>query len=210
MRQLAILAALIPSTASAEAVDVCHRLTDDRERLICYDTISQRGAAKTNPAETDQNSGWMVDTIVDELTGKPRTVATTVSKEIIPCGGQGRAVMHARCEGGTVSIFINHGCYAPGVRTSPYGDQDMVEMKYRLDDNEAEMRWRWPDTTDRAFGTWTNKYSRYWIDALVGHERMLVRFTPYRETPVTMTFNITGADKVRKALTDACPGLADD
>jgi len=82
---------------------------------------------------------------------------------------------------------------------SSYGDID-----YRVDTEKAKKVSGSASTDNKALGLWGGGKSIPVIKQMIGKEKIVVRMTPYSESPFTATFNIAGLAEAVKPLREEC------
>jgi type VI secretion system protein VasI len=91
--------------------------------------------------------------------------------------------LHLRCAENTTSIFVTWETVL---------DNESVEVTTRIDKLPAKSNY-WNVSTDfEAVGLWNGAEAIPFIRSLFGHDRLLVRVTPYGDSPPTAVFNIEG------------------
>ncbi|MDF0602583.1 type VI secretion system-associated protein TagO [Psychromarinibacter sp. C21-152] len=199
MRAVGIVAAIGMLGAPAFALDDCVEIENDLDRLACYD----RAAGRTPVTEVDQDAGgdWMVRTETSEFTDTTNVYLTVESEEPLRCnmfGTPQHANLILRCLEDTTSLFIATDCHL----TSGHGGYGQVE--YRIDDRPAVSKGFDASTSNNSLGLWNGGRSIPLVKELLGAERLLVRFTPFNESPATARFDITGLEQAIAPLREAC------
>lgn len=195
MKRLILIAAcLLGGTAQAKTIEDCVKTKYDLVRLACYDRLFRE------PINQEEFGGWSINEDMDDLTGKPIVIASTAAANTMSCNPRFTAKLHLRCNGGEFSMFIHHGCYTPG-------KQDRVSIEYRLGEGSVLQRQTTTDNSNKAFGHWDTMSARRWLRALIGAERLTVRFTPYKESRETLVFDIRETDTARDRLKEICPDI---
>ncbi|MCV2877586.1 type VI secretion protein [Sedimentimonas flavescens] len=188
---------LFPLTALAD-ISECATIEADLDRLACYDKISGR----TPTTEVVAAPGdWSIEVKKSDFEDTTDVFMRVASQKPVSCGhfkGPQNITLLLRCKENTTSIFIATHCHL----TSGHGGYGNVDI--RLDDQKSFVS-RMDDSTDNsALGLWSGSRSIPLIKQMLGKERMLVRFTPFSESPVTAEFNISGLDEAIKPLREAC------
>ena len=113
-------------------------------------------------------------------------------------GGQTTPSLHLRCPEKTTSLFIVAG----GQFLSDI--QGYGEVDYRIDD-QAAGRWSMDSSTDnQALGLWNGSTAIPQIKRLFGGDRLVVRLTPFNESPLEFAFPISGVETAVAPLRNAC------
>jgi type VI secretion system protein VasI len=181
-------------SSPAFSADECVALTDDKKRLACYDM-------KYKPIEKTERVGkWIVSNEVSKVDDSQAVYLQVLSNESIEkrSGGSDTATLTLRCQERETSLLINlAGEFLADI--SGYGD-----VTYRIDNQKAETRAFTASTNNESLGLWSGKKAIPMIKSLLDHDVMLVRATPYNQSPETVTFPITGLKGVIEPLRKAC------
>lgn len=192
MFRVILLAFLVnASSASAQYVSACVEITGDLARLACYDAIFRYGATRTSHGE------WSLSEDTDEFTDRKVIVAKKASVAPPSCAGDRNTLLIARCTGAEFNLYFYHGCHVPGPR-------NQVLFHYRIDDGVIIRRAMTPSSDDKAFGHWEGNSAWPLFDALSRAEKLVTRFEVYRRPNETVTFDLTGIDKVHSRLEAQC------
>lgn len=188
----AILLATIWSTGYA--ADDCSSLTEDSKRLECYDM-------KFRPASTTtQASNWEIREAVSKIDDSKTVVLHTTSKETVSkqYGGRDTADLYIRCSEGKTSLyFVLAGNFLAD--TEDYG-----QVTYRVDNKKARTYSFSSSTDNKALGQWSGQYAVPVVKHLLDAQQVIVRITPYNESPVTVTFPVSGLRQAIVPLQAAC------
>jgi type VI secretion system VasI family protein len=103
--------------------------------------------------------------------------------------------LHLRCAENTTSIFITWESFL---------DMESTEVTTRIDKLPAESSYWNVSTNFEAVGLWNGADAIPFIRSLFGHDRLLVRVTPYGDSPQTAVFNIEGLAEAAGPLMAAC------
>jgi type VI secretion system protein VasI len=125
---------------------------------------------------------------------------SVMSEDPVSCGflGSKKIRLYARCVENTTALIISTHCHvASGF--SGYGT-----VEYRIDDNPASKRGFDESTNNRSLGLWNGGSSIPFLKSLFGAQELLVRFTPFNESPVTAKFNISGLEDAIAPLRESC------
>lgn len=130
-----------------------------------------------------------------------RTVVLTIDSDE-PIRGQfgpaGPAVMHLRCmENSTVFYLWLNDLFLSDIQG--YGTVD-----YRIDDDKAAELQMEVSTDNKALGLWGGSTSIPMIEKLIDGERVVFRATPYNESSVEFSFDLSGLDIAIAPLREAC------
>ncbi|WP_312619033.1 type VI secretion system-associated protein TagO [Agrobacterium pusense] len=197
----AFSALLVPLSSNADdatKLNECITVSSDLDRLSCYDKLSGR-APKT---ETQAPKGqWQVSTETSKMTDQKSVFLSVESEEVIDCGwNKGAKIsMHLRCQEDSTDLFFVTDCHMTSGAYSSYGDID-----YRVDTEKAKKVSGSASTDNKALGLWGGGKSIPVIKQMIGKEKIVVRMTPYSESPFTATFNIAGLAEAVKPLREEC------
>jgi len=187
---------VLSQTASAADID-CKAIDNDLDRLACYDKQSGRNSTET---KIETTSSWAVRSETSEFKDTTDVFVSTDSDDTVPCGYSGprKVSMMVRCMENTTSVYFSSECHvASGF--SGYGN-----VEYRVNDKKAVKKGFQASTDNSALGLWSGRSSIPFIKSLLGGKRLLIRFTPFNESPVTASFDISGIDTAVQSLRKAC------
>jgi type VI secretion system protein VasI len=197
LRVLIVTAALVlPSLGVAQD---CRTIESDLDRLACYDRESGRTPVTT---VVPTKSEWGVRVDESEMTDETTVVLRVESEDPVQCNfsGMERPTLILRCQENTTAVYIaTDGCHMASSEYNNYGD-----VTYRLDNDPARTRGFQESTDNRALGLWSGGEAIPLIKAMLGHDEMLVRFTPFSSSPLTAKFPIAGLDEAVRPLREAC------
>jgi type VI secretion system protein VasI len=203
MRSLLIIATVIMAGVGPAMAADCLKIDNDLDRLACYD----REAGRTPSASTlPQSAGkWVVRRETSKLTDQPTVVMSIDSDEVVDCGwNRGQKIgLVLRCMENKTVLYFSTGCHMTASQYNDYGN-----ITYRLDDEKARTVSGDASTDNRALGLWNGGKSIPVIKQMYGRKQMIVRMTPYSESPFTATFDISGAEEASKPLREGRPATA--
>lgn len=182
----------------AEEFIDCAKIENDLDRLSCYDKVSGR---EEKVESVESTSKWNVRTSKSDFKDTTDVAMTLQSENDVGCGaiyGSRPITLVLRCKENTTSAYLSTHCHL----ASSFGGYDKVE--YRIDDKKAKTRSMDESTDSSALGLWSGRKAIPFVKELFGGEKLLVRFTPYGESPVTATFDITGIEEDVKQLRKEC------
>ena len=189
---LALAATLF--AASAQASEECAQLSNDTERLACYDSEYRPTVAST------QSSEWLVNEEASPIDDSRSVYLSVSSTDEIRnrYGRPGHARLVVRCVENTTSMILT---FANHHMTShrQYGT-----VTLRIDDETAFERRMSESTDNKALGLWNGGSSIPVIRSMYGNDVLTVRATPYSESPITAQFPITGLEEAITPLREAC------
>lgn len=99
----------------------------------------------------------------------------------------------------TTALFFATHCHMTSSRYNDYGD-----IEYRLDRDPAGVVSANESTDSSSLGLWSGARSIPFIKGMFGKSELVVRMTPYGESPFMATFDISGLEKRIAPLREAC------
>lgn len=198
MRKLAfVMLCCLLGSHPASAEENCKKIEDDVQRLECFD--AKFGVSF--PEEETLNQGeWEKVVEISKLTDE-KSVFLSLKSENDLLGrfqGSGPATLHLRCLENTTSIFIvMNGHFLADIQG--YG-----QVEYRIDNGTMRSRGFSESTDNEALGLWNGGQSIPFIKAFLGGRKLILRLTPYNQSPMTVEFNIAGIDDAIKELRETC------
>lgn len=167
------------------------------DRLSCYDTALGRDTVTT---ETATENAWAISTETSDFKDTTDVFMSVQSEEPVSCGysGSRKLKLLLRCMENTTALYINTHCHVAS------GFHGYGRVEYRIDSHPARKR-NFTDSTDnRALGLWSGGKSIPLIKSMFGADRLLVRFTPFNENPVSASFAISGMEDAIAPLRKNC------
>jgi len=195
-----LFSALLIIVPSITVASDCATIENDLDRLACYDRESGRTPVSEvePPAET---GNWVVRTDKSEFEDTTDVFVSIDSDEVVACSNYSshqKARLLLRCLENTTSLILMTDCHL----ASGFGGYGTVE--YRIDERKARSRGFQESTNNRSLGLWSGGKSIPVIKELFGGKRLLVRFTPFNQNPVTARFDITGVEDAVAPLRKSC------
>lgn len=197
---LATILMVQTGSAAISAPTSCASMSDDSARLACYDAIYKTPNASTDDASTAPTQ-WEKTVDSSALTDEKSVFLRIESTETIPgrFGGYTRpATLFLRCQENTTSAIFS------------FNDQHMADfqsygiVEYRVDNQPLQKVRTNESTNNKSLGLWSGGRSIPFIKQLIGHDKLVVRATPYGESPITVTYPISGLDQVLPELRETC------
>lgn len=163
------------------------------------DKVEVETSSENNEPEKP-SSPWRVSESTSEIDDSPRVILSVSSSDLIrdKFGRVGRGDLVLRCLENTTVLYVNFA----GNFMSDHGSYGNVT--YRIDDAEARTARMRESTNHESLGLWSGGASIPVIKRMFGHDTLIVRATPYNESPVTITFPISGLSEEIKPLREAC------
>ena len=200
------------TTASANTTKTCAEISNDLDRLACYDNLSGR-TPKVTSIQSGSNGKWGVRSEKSQLTDRTDVFLTLSSNERINCRfndnkkillqiycrDNKKILLQIYCRDNKTSLLFNTGCHMASSQYNSYGDVD-----FRLDNNKARVLSMTDSTDNKALGLWTGGSSIPIIKSMIGKKTLVVRMTPYGESSFTSTFDVSGLENAIKPARAAC------
>ena len=148
---------------------------------------------------TNAEAEWRKRVEVSGMTDETNVFLSVESDNLIACGiyRSHRPILVVRCMEDTTALIISTSCFVSDIQG--YGN-----VLYRLDKDRAVTKKFRASTNNEALGLWRGSRSIPVIKSMLGHKTMLVRFTPFNESPKEVAFNVTGLDSEIGDLREAC------
>lgn len=148
-------------------------------------------------------SPWNVSEEVSPMDDSRNVYLSTRSNEAVP-GRYGRSTvrptLYVRCVENTTALVLHMDGHH--MASSEYHTWGHVDM--RIDDGKAFTKSMRQSTNNRSLGLWSGGTSIPVIRQMFGADQLIVRATPYSESPITMTFDISGLEEEITPLREAC------
>lgn len=187
----------LSSGLQAQDATSCVSIENSEERLQCFD---QAFATSDQPATPEIETDWSVRTDVSPLDDSKSVYLTVTSTSPI-MGRYGRletGTLFIRCFENTTSLFTVWGGHFMS------DNRGGGRVDYRIDDNSAAHVSMQESSDNEALGLWNGGASIPFIKRLFGGETIFMRASPFNESPVEMTFNISGLEEAIEPLREAC------
>ncbi|MBU2983516.1 type VI secretion protein [Lentibacter algarum] len=152
------------------------------------------------PSDTKGIGSWSVVKSESGFDDSSRVVLRQTSTNTISgrFGGTANPSLLVRCQENTTSLFLVAGGHFLSDIQS-YGRVD-----YRVDDRKAGRKSMKTSTDNQALGLWGGGQSIPFIKEIMSGKQLLVRLTPYNESPLEFSFEIDGLDEAIEPLRKAC------
>jgi type VI secretion system protein VasI len=209
MKKFFILAALLLSPAhAAPPSDLikCSAIKGGIERLACFDSLAnaeQKTAdqsATTTLGGTKESKNWIVSIGQSKLDDSQEVWLKTDATEPVR-GRFGKTAipqMILRCSENTTAAYI----FFDGHFMSDISGNGKVT--FRIDKDAPFYQNLSVSGNNKALGHWSGNASIPFIKKLVGGNTLIVQATPHSESPVLVTFDISGLESQLEPLRKAC------
>jgi len=169
------------------------------EERVAEEAVAEESVAdETLPAEPTR---WRIEESVSLLDDSPTVVVSTDSENWVPdrFGGQvGPANLIMRCMENRTNVFFRLN----GAFLADSGGFGNVTL--RIDDGSPINIGMSASTNNEALGIWEGNIAIGFIRPMLGAERLLIRITPFNESPVDLAFPLAGIEEAIAPLREAC------
>ena len=185
-----------PTVAAGATPESCAEITSDQARLTCYDDIFGVTRGESVPTK----SKWTKRVETSQMADETDVFLTLLSDDRVAgrFGNDGSGVLYIRCMENTTALQFRVGDHFLA-DIQGYG-----RVEYRLDDRPMQSKNFRESTSNETLGLWNGGQSIPFMKSMLGHDRMIVRITPFNESPKTMTFSIAGLDTEIEQLRKTC------
>ena len=194
MRDLALLGMISALSMPVLADSECGTIQDNTDRLACYDM-------KYKPAvETAEASSWIVTQSTSKMDDSKTVVLHTASKEVVRknFGGADSADLYIRCSEGVTSLYV---ILADNFLADT---EDYGSVTYRVDNAKPSKREMSASTDNKALGLWSGGTAIPFIKKMLKAKQITMRVTPYNQSPITVTFPVSGLNEALTPIQKAC------
>ena len=173
---------------------------DDKDEESRTSSATQQENKTPSPPPRPR-SPWHVSDWTSPMDDSPAVALTANSQGIYTGaygGPAGPATLHLRCLENSTNLFIKlNGHYLADLQS--YG-----QVAYRIDGQQSRTMRMKESTDNKALGLWSGGAAIPVIRRMLGHEKVVMRITPFNESPVTVTFPIKGIEEKIEPLRAAC------
>lgn len=196
MLNLPRAAVILCALTGIATADECREIDNDLDRLACYDLQSGR-TPKAESVQTDNK--WDVRIESSDFDDTKSVFISTKSESDLSCGflSQRPATLTIRCMENTTSVLFTTNCHVTDI-------QDYGKVDVRLDRDPAFVVNTYASTNNKTLGLWEGHRSIPFIKKMFGKDQMVIRFTPFSESPVTAKFDVSGLEETIKPLRESC------
>lgn len=169
--------------------------------------LDEASAQQSNEAASSDStppppppSPWKVSRWQSKMDDSPAVLLRSQSEEIVSgrFGSPGPATLMLRCLENTTNLLVK-------VNDHFLADiQGYGNVRYRIDDRQAAILRMRESTDNEALGLWTGGQAIPVIRRMFGHDQVTMQITPFNQSPVTVTFPITGLQEAIVPLRKAC------
>lgn len=186
--------------ATSQDLSSCTSIRDGIGRLACYDKVSGFVVGAPAPAAAVDTLHWSVLESTSPIDDSKNVIIRTSSKAgIVDQHGQRTNMTLAMaCRENTTSMWIDFG----GLFMSDI--QGFGDLTFRVDTRKAQTKGLTASTDHKALGLWNGGSAIPFAKSLFEGEKLYVAATPYGESQVSDTFDVSGLEKVIEPLRAAC------
>ncbi|MFW8564860.1 type VI secretion system-associated protein TagO [Orrella sp. 11846] len=204
---ISLFPVLVVANPLQKEVLSCSQISDGQQRLECFDRLGSDLQEKLNQDSGDEGvdyeptpSNWRIDISKSEIDDSP--FVTLLTNALEPISGRFRdsykPVLILRCMQNTTAAFIVfNGHHMADIQG--YG-----RVTFRVDKQKAFTQNTNASTDSKALGLWRGNRAIPFIKRLLDGKTLLVQATPFSESPITVTFDISGLNEAVKPLREAC------
>jgi type VI secretion system protein VasI len=162
--------------------------------------LDLRGKPVESTVPIESAGRWRIETETSAFDDSTTVFVALDSNEPIrgQFGPAGPATLHLRCMENRTSLFL----VLNDLFLSDIQGYGLVE--YRIDDQEVETVEMTSSTSNKALGLWNGSKSIPMIKGLLLGQKVVFRATPFNESPVEFSFDLTGIDSATSLLRKAC------
>lgn len=169
----------------------CATIENSVERLAAYDALAEKlGVAGPKSTVVTGMGKWKLQTDVSPIDDSKSYFLILESEDEVPgmFGTSYKPSLYIRFKEGDLESYISYNIYI--------GSSE-VDVTTRFDKNEAETE-SWGLSTDgkAVFAIDSESF----IQSIVEAKTLVVRLTPYGESPKTVSFDLRGIDKAIKPI----------
>lgn len=179
---------------SDKEVAKCAAVSNDINRLECYDNLAKSNKLAPNSNIKSANKGdWKVNIDVNPLDDSKTVILSIYSNENIRTGFRNQKIpLIIRCKSNTTDLYINWANYL---------GLDSTNVTTRIDKDNAITE-KWVLSTDNKATFARNAISL--AKRMLQGSTLIAQTTPYSESPVMVTFNLDGLQEAIKPLRETC------
>lgn len=196
--RFAIASVCLVVTSMSVNADVaqCTAIESSLDRLACYD---KEAGFEPEVKVFTGNGDWQVRLETSKIDDSKEVFLTLYSTEQTNCPyKEGRHSIHLACRENKTNIWVQFGeCFMTSI-------QGNGRVTYRLDSEDAATKSFRESNNNMALGLWDGGSAIPFINGMIGHDKMVIRATPFSSSTVTGEYNIAGLDQAVRPLREAC------
>lgn len=168
--------------------------------------VKGQSASASGPpvAKTAQQTpppiNWATSITKSKISDRTNVVLQATSNEVVKCGWSqdNRVHLLIYCDENRTSLLVNTGCFMAST-VADYGN-----VVIRMDKQQARTYAMKESTDNKALGLWGGGSSIPVIKQIMNAQSVVVRATPYNESPFTVTFDVAGLASAIKPVRQHC------
>ena len=190
------------SAAIAETdreIATCAAIQGSVERLACFDTLAKNRDVAGPKVNVVTKGEWQVRTETSKIDDSTNVIMVLESANSFKSN-------MSRTKNGAIYIVCREGSTDFGIHMAGEFLSDTGEfgvVTYRLDKDKAKQRSFSESTDNKALGLWQGSGIKF-IKELMGASSLILQVTPFRDSAITLEFNIAGLSEAIKPLRQAC------
>jgi type VI secretion system protein VasI len=175
-------------------IATCAAIQNSVERLAAYDSLAERIGVAHPVIETNNAVGkWIIKTEISPIDDKQCIYLSLDSEETVSAGyKKGRPCLYIRYKEGQLECYIHYGFFI---------GSDSTSVTMRMDKKEPRTHnWNISSNHESIFYP---SGVKWFVDNLMESKSLVIRLTPYGESPVTASFDLTGIAESIKPIIEA-------
>ena len=199
LRTILILGLIFVSSTvfagTKEDIGKCAANNSDALRLICYDDLAiLLGVDKPITKVTTGEGKWLVREIRSPIDDSVNVYVSITANETVKSGyNKVSPELYMRCKENETNVYLTWNLYL---------GSEQIKMLTRFDKLKANKD-GWAVSTDYKTVFLIGSNIEY-IKKIMKHDKLLTQITPYGESPVMATFDVSGLSEAIKPLRKAC------
>lgn len=189
VKTLSLTVLAISTFFSYSYANDCASISDDKERLTCYDQLNT-STVKKQEGDTGK---WIKSERVSPIDDSPTVVLALESPDKAGSGFRAeRPILIVRCQENRTSLYIDWGAFITTGKT---------RIVTRIDKEKAKTE-TWSVSSDNT-ATFSPTPIPL-IKDLLGKSSLIVQVTPFSDNTYTVNFDIKGLDNAITPVREAC------
>lgn len=186
-----------PAAMAQSTGDQCARFDNDAKRLECYDLVFRK--AKIDHSGVGKGK-WQVSEDVSKFDDSRKVILTLKSEDMARdrIGRSAHSYLLIACRENTTSLWMT---FADNFMSTTRGGGSVT---YRLDDQPAREKKFTESNDSSALGLWSGNTSIPFVKSMLSANSLVVRATPFSESAVTVTYDLSGLETAIEPLRAAC------
>lgn len=172
----------------------CAKKSEMSSRLACFDRLAEESGLLNEKGEAKgEVENWEVVEKTSPIDDSQSVFLTTYADEPVRTGYESiRPSLHIRCQEGSIDVYIAWGMFI---------GTDSARLTTRYDSYNADED-EWKVSTDNTATFARNSILE--MSFLAAADRFIARVTPYGESPVVASFDVSGLSEIVGQVRKAC------